>query len=134
MPTPQMPTPQQAASAASEAVRNLNHATIFGDGYEWPSDVDATIAALHELVSRLPQALSQASRWLAAAHDAGAVGHDRGADVDEAVSEIEELLIDAERGAWRLAETLDAAHQETSHLTGLIDRTDEADDEGGEVR
>jgi hypothetical protein len=121
---------QDPARAAAEAIRDLNHATIFGGGYEWPSDVDAMIAALHELAARLPQALGQASQWLAAAHEAGDVGHDLGdhlADAD--VDEIEQLLRDAESAARRLAEILDAAHQLTAHLRGVIH--DEDDETGG---
>src|SRR5688500_17069359 len=67
-----MPRPaQEPARDAREAIRELNHATIVNGGYTWPSDVDATVAALHELVASLPQAFRQASRWLATAHEAG---------------------------------------------------------------
>jgi hypothetical protein len=67
------PTPAGWAYLAAAAVRGLNHASLGGDGYPYPGDVDAVVAELHTLAQRLPQALLQAARALAAAHDAGEV-------------------------------------------------------------
>jgi hypothetical protein len=67
------PTPAGWAYLAAAAVRGLNHASLGGDGYRYPGDVDAVIAELRALAQRLPQALLQAARALAAAHDAGDV-------------------------------------------------------------
>jgi hypothetical protein len=67
------PTPAGWAYLAAQAVRGLNHASLAGAGYPYPGDVDAVVAELHTLTQRLPQALTQAARALAAAHDAGEV-------------------------------------------------------------
>lgn len=67
------PTPSGWAYLAAAAVRGLNHASLAGDGYPYPGDVDAVIAELRTLAQRLPQAFTQAARALAAAHDAGEV-------------------------------------------------------------
>jgi hypothetical protein len=72
------PAPAEAANTAAESVRALNHATLSGTGYEWPSDVGAVMNALTTLAQRLPQALDQAGRWLEREHNAGRVGHDHG--------------------------------------------------------
>lgn len=62
------PTPARRAAQAAEAVRALNHLTIaYAPGYESAADVDQVLAGLRELATRLPQALQQAARWLAAA-------------------------------------------------------------------
>jgi len=72
-------TPAQWADQAGEAVRALNHATIWADdarGYQFPADVDATLANLQVLIDRLPQALEQMGRWLDREASAGRVGYD----------------------------------------------------------
>jgi hypothetical protein len=65
-------TPAQLADEAAEAIRSLNHATLFpGAGYEYASDVYDAIGSLRVLAERLPQALTQAAKWLATAESHG---------------------------------------------------------------
>jgi hypothetical protein len=114
--------PVDAANSAADAVRELNRATVFPDAdgsFEWPSDVDATIGALQTLAQRLPQALTQAGRWLTLAVDAGHVGHDQGRPAADAVQEASEYLMGAADLAGHLAHRLGQARTLTSHLTGL---------------
>jgi len=111
-------SPTALANEAAEAIRSLNHATIFDGGYEWPSDVDAVLVELEVLTRRIPQALDQASRWLARAQSAGRVGHDGGEDPGPAVAEIETGLTVASSCAAQLAETLNRVRQLTARLTG----------------
>ncbi len=110
--------PSDQAWQAAEAIRGLNHATIGGTGYEWPSDVDAVIAALETLAHRRPQALDQARTWLARAQQAGTVGHDQGIDASDAVSAVLLSLQAASDHAHRLADELAAGREDSSHLTG----------------
>jgi hypothetical protein len=111
--------PVGAAQAAAQAVRDLNHATLDGTGFEYPSDVYEVVGALATLVQRLPQALRQAGTWLAAEHTAGRVGHDRGpqfttAEVYSALAHLDDAVPHVEA----LRSALDTAHTHTSHLTG----------------
>src|SRR3712207_4001596 len=76
-------TPLDAGRQAAEAIRILNHLTLWGPGYSDPADVDVTLAEFELLAQRLPQALAQAGRWLRGAEAAGHVGH----DVDDALTE-----------------------------------------------
>ena len=113
--------PDEHALAAAEAVRALNHATLFAgrvDGYEWPSEVDAVTAQLGILAQRLPQALEQAARWLETAAEAGLVGHDKGLDGEHAAVLAAVLLRAAGAAAETMSRRLDEARQITSHLTG----------------
>src|SRR4051812_47572763 len=69
--------PWDLAAEAAEAVRAINHITAdAGEGYQHPVDVDATLAELSLLASRLPQALAQARTSLNGRHAAGTLGHD----------------------------------------------------------
>ena len=116
-----MSRPDDSAWAAAEAVRELNHQTLVHDSrdsFEWPSDVDAVIAALETLAQRLPQAINQASRWLVTAVDAGRVGHDEGRDAAGAVDEACEHLSGSADLATHLSYRLGLARAQTSHLTG----------------
>jgi len=111
-------TALEAARAAAEGVRALNHATAFGAGYVWPSDVDAVVAELSLLAQRLPQALEQAVAWLERAQAAGRVGADNGEQPAEVVAlAAAQVRTGAKYAGW-LADTLDEARQETAHLTG----------------
>lgn len=112
-------TPREAADAAAEAVRTLNHATFGGTGYEYPGDVYDVVGALATALMRLPQAIGQAGKWLEAEHGAGRVGHDRGqqfttAEVYSAVLALEDALPHIEAATRALNE----AHAYTGHLTG----------------
>lgn len=69
------PTPAALAEQAAEAIRALNRSTFAPDptppGYTEPAEVAATVASLRILADRLPQALRQASQWLADQDRAG---------------------------------------------------------------
>lgn len=113
-------TPAAVAATAAESVRELNHATMRADAWEWPADVSDTLGMLRALVERLPQTLGQAARWLDRAHTAGRVGHDRGdALTDRTVRDLLASLNIASQYAGDLAAVLDLAHQHAAHLTGI---------------
>lgn len=109
----------QAAGAAAQSVRSLNHVTRDPGGYQWPSDVYTVLGELLTMAQRLPQALEQAATWLDAADLAGRVGHDHGADVTGAVDDVLASLDRARRRAVSLAVALESAHRGAGHLTGV---------------
>jgi hypothetical protein len=114
-------TPAEHATAAAEAIRSLNHATLDG-GYRWPSDVYATIGELERAARMLPQALNQAAGWLERQHDAGRVGHDHpkasaGISVEIAIGELGAAIA----ATSSLRRALTGAHEACSHLTGVED-------------
>ena len=106
------------AETAAEAVRALNHATIWPgpDGYQEPADVDAVLGHLATLAAYLPQALDQAERWLYEALDAHQVRHDQGADVAHSVHYVAVCLGDARDRSRDLHELLREAREHSSHL------------------
>jgi hypothetical protein len=107
------------ASKAAEAVRALNHATLGGGGYVWPSDVNAVVAELQLAAARMGQALEQAHCWLEQARATGAIGHDQGSDITAARAEWGLRFTAAISVAERLAEELSALQEITAHLTGI---------------
>jgi hypothetical protein len=114
------------AEAAAEAIRSVNHATIWpdsADDYEWPADVDAVVSSLELTAGRSSQALEQAARWLERASEAGRVGHDKDGDVRETVATAGVLLRFAASRAECLARDLAGVRQLTSHLTGILTDT-----------
>lgn len=117
--------PRDHAEAAAEAIRALNHATLrHGEpaGYEWPSDVDAVIGQLQALIAYLPQALEQAQSWLLDQQAAGRVGHDTSDRKPAfAVAVVVARLNEAQFGCQDLANALNEARRESSHLTGVLD-------------
>lgn len=110
----------RAAKAVAEAIRQLNHATIAGRGYGWPSDVDATIAQLQVAAGRFRQALGQADAWLARAHAAGMVGHDGEDDPGATLGRLSRTFEDAASTADQLERELNAVRADTNHLTGQL--------------
>ena len=74
------------ATAAAEAIRGLNHATLGQDGLGQPSDACAVLGELSLAASRIPQLLGQVGRWLASALAHGRLGCDDGTDPAAAVS------------------------------------------------
>src|SRR5260370_8271410 len=75
-------SPQAVALArsAAEAVRSLNHATLGGDGLDWPAGAYEVLGELSLTASRIPQLLGQVGRWLAAALAPGRLGCAHGTD------------------------------------------------------
>jgi hypothetical protein len=111
-------SPQAAAVArqAAEAIRSLNHATLGGLGQ--PGDAYDVLGDLALAASRLPQALAQVGRWLAAALAAGQLGSSDGTDPACAVSGAWIFISDARGSAAALAENLSLAQQQLSAVSG----------------
>ena len=74
-------TAADAARAAAEAVRALNHltfATGVSPGWEMPSDAYDVVAALSTMAAGLPQALGQVQRFMDGLESGGRLRHDSG--------------------------------------------------------
>lgn len=112
--------PQPLASQAAEAVRSLNHATLWpGSGYETAADVAAAISELRRLASYLPQALTQAARWLAQAESQGRITTDHlpgGGNARLTTVSAVHALTTAAAYAASLAADLGEAQEAASHL------------------
>jgi hypothetical protein len=110
------------ASAAAEAIRGLNHATLGRDGLGQPSDAYAVLGELSLVASRLPQLLGQAGRWLASALADGRLGCDDGTDPAAAVSGAWLFISDARASAAALARDLEQARQQLAAVSGQPSR------------
>ena len=106
------------ARTAAEAIRGLNWLTRCEAGLGQPSIAYDTIGVLAQAASRLPQALSQVTRWLGQALAAGRLGHDLGEDPALAVDGAVIFLGDAGLSAAALAGDLDAAQQQLALING----------------
>ena len=106
------------ARSAAEAIRGLNWLTRGEAGLGQPSTAYDTIGALAMAASRLPQALSQVTRWLDQALAAGRLGHDLGEDPAAAIDAAGIFLGDARMSAAALAGDLDAAQQQLALING----------------
>ena len=106
------------ARTAAEAIRGLNWLTRCEAGLGQPSIAYDTIGALAQAASRLPQALSQVTRWLGQALAAGRLGHDLGEDPVHAVRAASIFLDDARLSAAALAGDLDQAQQQLALING----------------
>ena len=114
-------SPQQAVAlgrAAAGAVRSLNHATLGGQGLDWPADAYELIGELSQAAAGLPQLLAQVGRWLAAALAAGQLGCDDGAAPVAAVSGAWMFICDARASAAALARDLGQAQQQLAAVHG----------------
>lgn len=110
--------PREAAVAAAEEVRALNHLT-FGStrvGWEFPSDAYSVIGGLGQLANGLPQAIDQIRAHLSGLAEGGHVRSDRG-DTDKDLTAAHSALQDARAAALILAEALGRAHSATSPLS-----------------
>ena len=106
------------ARTAAEAVRGLNHLTGHDAGLGQPSAAYDITGALALAASRLPQALSQITRWLGQALAAGRLGHDLGEDPAASIGAAAVFLGDARMSAAALAGDLDAAQQQLALING----------------
>ncbi|HXZ72526.1 MAG TPA: hypothetical protein VEH31_16865 [Streptosporangiaceae bacterium] len=106
------------ARTAAEAVRGLNHLTGHDAGLGQPSAAYDITGALALAASRLPQALSQITRWLGQALAAGRLGHDLGEDPAASIGAAAVFLGDARTSAAALASDLDAAQQQLALING----------------
>jgi hypothetical protein len=103
-----------AANAASEAVRELNHATIITAKVA-PSEAYAVIGALSQMLSRTPQALGQLLAALQHRHDAGQLAHDN-IGIDAAMMDLEDEAVIAYA---RLDEALAAVNAMHNIMSGI---------------
>jgi len=106
------------ARTAAEAIRGLNWLTRCEAGLGQPSIACDTIGALAQAASRLPQALSQVTRWPGQALAAGRLGHDLGEDPAASIDAAAVFLGDARMSAAALAGDLDAAQQQLALING----------------
>ncbi|MER6117319.1 hypothetical protein [Streptomyces sp. NPDC001743] len=110
-----IPSPQELADKAAEAVRDLNHATQAAKGnLSYPGDAYDVVASLKALTQRLPQSFEQLSRFLANL-PSGALTADYG-EPDEHLAEARSALASAVLVAQTLAEFLDRAHSALAPL------------------
>jgi hypothetical protein len=104
----------RCADTAAEAVRALNHATVFADGgLTGPGDVYDVLGSLATLAARLPQALSQLQAFLTREHTAGRVQIVDGQHVGDpaaAIADVDRWLTCATGSADLLREALEHAH------------------------
>ena len=106
------------ARTAAGAVRSLNHATLGGEGLDWPAEAYELIGELALAVAGLPQLLAQVGRWLASALAAGRLGCDDGTDPAGAVSGAWLFISDARNTAAALARDLGRAQQQLAAVNG----------------
>jgi hypothetical protein len=106
------------ARTAAEAIRGLNWTTSHDTGLDQPSVAYDVTGALSLAASRLPQLLTQITRYLDRALAAGRLGHDLGEDPAHAVTAAGIFLHDARASAAALAGDLNAAWQHLSPING----------------
>jgi hypothetical protein len=106
------------ARTAAEAIRGLNWTTNSPAGLDQPSVAYDIIGALSLAASRLPQLITQITRWLGQAASTGRLGHDLGEDPATAVEATAIFLDDARRSAAALSGDLDAAWQQLAPVNG----------------
>jgi hypothetical protein len=113
-------TAAELASAASEAIRGLNHVTQGAPRFEleFPADAYSVIGALGELAARLPQAIEQTQQFIDGLECAGKLRHDTGDPLALAddLERLREATGYAVRCAGMLAHGLADAHADLSHL------------------
>ncbi|GAA3550478.1 hypothetical protein GCM10022419_033390 [Nonomuraea rosea] len=112
---------RHVASALSESVRVLNHATREA-GVTAPNTVYDVLGHAAAAVSGLDQLLRQLNQRLASMHAAGEIGHDNHPPVN-AVLQARLMLTEGRSLARALAERVDRAHEITAGMY-LIDHSD----------
>ena len=105
------------ARTAAEAIRGLNWTTNSAAGLDQPSTAYDIIGALSLAASRLPQLITQITRYLDQAASAGRLGHDFGEDPATAVEATVIFLDDARLSAAALSGDLDAAWQQLAPIS-----------------
>ena len=106
------------ARTAAEAIRGLNWTTSHDTGLGQPSVAYDVTGALSLAASRLPQLLTQITRYLDRALAAGRLGHDLGEDPALAAGAAGVFLGDAAASAAALAGDLDQAQQQLAPVNG----------------
>jgi hypothetical protein len=115
------------ARTAAGGVRSLNHATLGGQGLDWPADAYELIGELALAAAGLPQLLAQIGRWLAAALAAGRLGCDDGTDPAGPVSCAALFICDARASADALARDLGCAQQQLAAVHGAPSAEEEGE-------
>jgi hypothetical protein len=106
------------ARTAAEAIRGLNWTTNHDTGLDQPSVAYDLTGALSLAASRLPQLITQITRYLDRALAAGRLGHDLGEDPAPDISAAGVFLDDARASAAALAGDLDQAQQQLALING----------------
>jgi hypothetical protein len=106
----------QLGEHAAEAIRELNHRTRARDAFADPVEFSWLLSDLTAMAGRLPQLLDQLDRWLRHEHDAGHLRADTDTDPGELVCLATTQLTRAGHCANDLADTLEIAHQQVTHL------------------
>jgi len=106
------------ARTAAEAIRGLNWTTNCDAGLDQPSAAYDLTGALMLAASRLPQLLTQITRYLDQALAAGRLGHDHGDDPASSIRAAGIFLHDARASAAALAGDLHAAQQQLALING----------------
>lgn len=112
-----MSDPVDHAHAASEAIRQLNHATLTGSGTV--ADLYGILGALSELAGRLPQTFTQTARLLERRLDAGQLNVGEGphaSGADQAVAAVAAQLETAAGEIETIYKRLTKAHQIVSGI------------------
>ncbi|WP_327707545.1 hypothetical protein OG530_40990 (plasmid) [Streptomyces decoyicus] len=115
-------TPAAHATAAAEAVRALNHATLGPgrDGWEYPSDAYDVIGGLDRMAGGLPQALDQVWALVGGLAADGYVRSDRG-DASIDLADARTAIEDAKTALEMLSNALNRAHSATAPLSSTND-------------
>jgi hypothetical protein len=113
------------ARTAAEAIRGLNWATGCDAGLGQPAVAYDVLGALALAASRMPQLLTQITRWLDQALAGGRLGHDLGDDPARAVTAAGIFLGDCRDYATALAADLDTARQFLAAINGEPSRKDQ---------
>ena len=117
------PAPVLHARAAAEAIRAINHLTVFGDGgLDDPRHLSDVLSALAQAAERLPQALRQLARITGRLGERDDLYADRGAWRDPATTcELVELDLQSAAVVGTLADDLKTAAADLNHLRAVHD-------------
>lgn len=119
----------EAADAAREAIRALNHITNNPGGLEYPGDVYGVLGSLASMVHMLPQALAQLQRFLLAELDADRVeavaGQVHAGEPERAVLTAELHLANAAEAAFVVGRAMELAQAACAGLAGAGESTDQ---------
>lgn len=111
---------REVASAAAQAIRVLNHATIAGaPGLTYASDVDAIVGSLHSTAAGMEQLLRQLGVFLARLGADGRLGDDAGKAPAERLRMARLALDVSAMTVSQLEGQLARAARETSHMQTL---------------
>jgi len=111
---------RQLAEAFAELARVLNHATMDRAAFGVPSDIDRVLWEVEAAVSRLPQLLSQLTRWVAAEDAAGRVAVAGGEEQSGHPAAAVLALADLGEVARMSAGTLRADLRAMARVTGTL--------------